>query len=287
MTNIKILGKPGGIGRAVLSFSGWPDAGRIIEHALAELTRFTPSREVARWDMDGFWHTESSRPQLQVQHGQIRRLKWPAYLFYVLDLPSSEAILLGSGPEPGCRWRAFSKRLLHFLNGWGSKEVILLGSLHDRILHDEVVISSVVQNSGSFNLARRLGCKPIEYEGPAAIHAAIMEAAQDSNMNCMSLWAHQPFYLDGPNELVIAHYLRVIARLFDVEIDVDYLLERWSHREKEIQNLVQNDLELRQMLESVKEQKHSRVPRHFAPTSKVIRLEEFLRKRDNPGENRD
>jgi hypothetical protein len=281
--NMEIFTDPFPIKRVVLSFSGWPDAGKIIEHTLAELTRLMPSQEAARLDMDGFWHTESSRPQITIQHGQVRQLNWPAYRFQVLELPTSEKILLGSGPEPGCRWRAFTGKLFRFIKRWSSEEIILLGSLYDRILHDEVLISSVVQNSRDLNLAREIGCQLIEYEGPAAVHSAIMEAARDFNIESLSIWAHLPFYLDGPNELIIANCLKVLGKLLGMEINVEGLMDRWVGREQEIQNLLQTDLELRRMLESVvEEQKRSRAGRRFASKQKVVRLEEFQRKRNSP-----
>lgn len=281
--DLEIFQGPIRIRRAVLSFTGWPDAGETIQQTFKELERLFPCELVARLDMDGFWHTESSRPQVSIQHGRMQSIEWPSYYFFLSHFSSCEPILLGTGPEPGFRWRAFAHEFLQILTEWGCQQIFLLGSLYDQIFHDEVLFSSVVQDPTSFNLVRELGCQRIEYTGPGAIQSSIMEVAHRVNLQCTSIWAHIPFYLSGPHQLVMAHCLQILGMLLGLEVDTRHLLQRWQERVQEIENLIQEDPDLRRLLENIRGNHSPGKPRSVFVASKVIQLDEFLKRRQqNP-----
>lgn len=281
--DIKIFKNPAGIRRALLSFSGWPDAGKVVQMTLVELKRAFSSELAAAWDVDGYWHADSQRPTVTVRHGQMQRLDWPAYLFHRCSPPSVPPILVGTGPEPSFHWRMFTAELMDLLQKWECREIILLGSVYDQIFHDEILISGVVQDSADLNLMLDLGCQQVEYSGPGAIHSAIMEMALQRGMRCIGLWAHFPSYLSAPHELLMAHLLQMLGVLFSFEVDTSHLMENWQLREKEIRTLIQEDDELRQALDSLKKQTRERIPQQHR-SSKVIRLDDFKRRHEHPGE---
>lgn len=278
--NVELFREDFRVRHAVLGFSGWPDAGRTIELTLGQLKEHMTCEQVAIMDMDGFWHTELTRPQVTIHQGQIQRLAWPAWRLFLCGRPSSEPVLVGMGPEPGCHWRLFSQELIDLLKKQGCEEILLLGSLSDQVLHDELLISCVVQDVLGFNRARELGCHLAEYAGSSAIHAALMEAAPASNIHCMSFWAHLPFYLDGPHERIVARLLQILGALLNLEFDTTSLLESWKRREREIEDIIQQDHDLLNLLESMK--KEDRETRPPSRSSKVVRLDEFMRKRLRP-----
>lgn len=264
--------------RAILSFTGWPDAGKTIELVLAEVLRALEHEPAAVLDMDGFWSIQTTRPQVSIRHGQIKRLDWPSYSLSLCSVPSGPDVVIGSGPEPMVRWRTFCGEILGLLKRWGCVEVTLLGCVYDHISHEEVVISSVVQDSASFNRLRALGCRRIEYSGPAAVHSAFMEAAKRVNISCSSIWAHFPFYLRGPHELIAANLVSVLGGLIGTPFDTAALVERWDERELEIEHLISEDEELKKIFETLKKERSGE---GHPQTSKVVRLDEFLRKRND------
>ncbi len=265
------------IRRAVLGFSGWPDAGKTIQHAFGELNTVLQCRSAAAWDLDGYWHTESSRPLVSVHHGRIKSLDWPTYRFSLCTPRQSEPILLGMGPEPSIHWRPFARKFLKILEGWGCREILLLGSVYDDIFHDEVLLTGVVQDAEGYNLVRDLGCSQIEYSGPGAIHAVIMEMAADLQMKAYSIWSHFPSYLNASHELLIARILRMMGDFLKLEFKTDHLLRSWKKREKEIEELIENDEEVRQVLDSIRQADTLQAPVHTPAT--VIQLDEFIRRR--------
>lgn len=263
---------------ALLSFSGWSDVGKLIQRTISELKQAFHMKRVAAWDMEGFWHTESSRPKIMIQHGRIQHMAWPVYNFFLATPVQGEPFLVGTGPEPGCHWRTFCHQLLHLLQDWGCEEVYTLGSLSDQVFHDEVVVSGIALDARGLNHIHELGCQLIEYTGPSAVHGAIMEAARDLDIYTLSLWAHMPFYLKDPHELLLAYLLRLLGKLLGVELRTRHLHEAWKVHEKEIESHIQQDPELRRMLETM-ENEVSLGAETSERKTKVIRLDEFLKKR--------
>jgi hypothetical protein len=158
--------------------------------------------------------------------------------------------------------------------------VVLLGSLFDHVFHDESVISAVVQDPTMFNRVRSLGCQMIEYQGPGAVHAAVMEAATPLGIRCVSLWAHLPFYLKGPSELLMHHYLQALGGLLEMQIDTQYLLTEWEDKLEQIESLIEKDRELKQLLDQLK---NNQTPKKGSTVNapKVVRLDDFVKKRNN------
>jgi hypothetical protein len=275
--SFRTLLEPLRLNRAVLGFSGWPDAGKIVSRVISELETAFHCRPAAAWNMDGYWCTDSTRPEVLVQHGQIRQIHWPEYRFSLCSPPGSEPFLLGIGPEPAIRWRTFVRKLMTILKRWECKEIILLGSLYDQIFHDEVIFSGVVQDASHLNLIRELGCRPVDFKGTCAIHSAIMEASPAADIQSLSIWSHYPFYLDTPHELLTARLLDVTAGLAGFEFDTRPLLAAWRKRDKEIEELIHSDEDLRQMIEGMKREEPATEPGERM--TNVLRLDEFLKKR--------
>lgn len=262
--------------RAVLGFGGWPDASGTIETTLAELRDLIPCELVATWDLDGYWHIGAMRPVLQIRHGQIQGLEWPAYHFLIARPSTAEPFIVGYGPEPALHWRRFTHDLLQLLRGWGCEELILLGSLYDQIFHDEIVISAVVQDPVSYNRARDLGCRQIEYAGAGAVHSAIMEATKAADFPCLGLWAHLPFYLETPHELLMARCIENVGKLLDLDLHPLHLVERWADRQQEIDDLVQNNQQLRQSIDDLRKRRDRG---DAEDGSKIVRMHDFRKKK--------
>lgn len=278
--NIQNLAKPVDTRLAILGFSGWPDAGKLIEFTLDQLKILVPHHLGAVWDLDGYWQADSVRPQITVRHGQIQQMEWPSFNFFISEGKNpSEPVVFGEGPEPTMAWKQFARELVGVLKEWGCKEILLLGSLLDQVFHDETIISAVVQDAESYNKVRELGCELIEYIGPSAIHSAIMAEAEQSNIRCIGLWAHLPFYLSGPHEMIAAELLRILASFTGTDLATDELKQAWKTRKQQIEQMVQQDESLRQAVETTKKHK---VMRRSGATSKVVRFEDFVKRRHDP-----
>lgn len=275
--NIQQFLKPLSVKRALLGFSGWPDAGYMTQNLLGRMKEELPSKLVATCDLDGFWHTDIHRPHIVIRYGQIQKMDWPGYHFHLCSPAGTDPILLGTGPEPQCSWHRFVEDLLDFLIQCECKELFLLGSLRDQIFHDEIVITGMAQDPESINKMLAANCSPVEYEGPCAIHSIIIEAAQRRHIQAIGIWAHVPFYLESPHELVMVHLCQLFEYWFGFSLQTQPLMEAWRQRQHEIRELIEQSSELRKILSSMKKGTSRR--KSLGLSSKVVSFEEFLKKK--------
>ena len=266
-------------GRALVHFSGWPDAGEMIQFTLSELRNMVPLQPLAEWILEDHWHIDSLRPIVHVHHGQVKSLEWPSFRFSWGRCGEAEPFVLGSGPEPSRNWAAFTDDLLTILTRWGCREIVLLGSLYDQIFHDEVILSAVVQDARGYNQLRELGCRPADYVGPSSIHSAVLEAVRDTEVRCISIWTHLPLYLQGPHEMTSARCLQIIGALLGFPLDPVHLRERWERREGEIEELIHGNDELRRAIEVMKNERHRR---KTGSGTNVLRIDDFMKRKHDP-----
>jgi len=76
----------------------------------------------------------------------------------------------------------------------------------------------------------------------------------------------------------MTHYLQVLGSLLETELNTEHLMAVWEGRLEEIEALIDQDRDLRQLLEQLKSHKDDYKLLPGAP-AKVVRLDEFLRKR--------
>ncbi len=276
----------------VIGFYGWCDAGGTIHHMMNYIVSKHIAKKVDKWDIEPYWHTDNERPQVVIKYGLIRKFSWPSIQFFELQNENS-SIGVAFGPEPTHNWKDFSQELISKIKQMGYERLILVGSLYDQIFHDEVVVSGLVGKPDDINLVRSAGCRLVEYEGPSAIHSQIVIEAHKNNLEALSLWIHVPFYLKGPHEGAIVHLLEVINYITGAEFLTSELNRRWNNRLKSLEKLLQNDEELKGILETLR-QKDNGLSRALPspttmtsskPSQKVIRMDEFIKRKQN-NENR-
>ncbi len=265
--------------KAVLAFTGWPDAGQLCAHVFEEMDRRLSCLPVALWDLDGFWQTDDMRPQVKIQHGQIQQLEWPEYRFFKPTKVTKKQVILGIGPEPSLSWRRFASDLLKTLKQWGCREVLLLGSLYDEIFYDEVRISGLSHDPEGYNRLQEWQCMFGQYQGPSAIHSALLDAAPHIGMRVLSLWAHLPFYLKEAHELLIHRVLEIIADFFEESWDLSELLAEWKDHEKEIEELLTQDPSLAEQIKALKKESGPHPVPSSPKRADVIRIDKFQKKR--------
>ncbi|SFM84301.1 PAC2 family protein [Thermodesulforhabdus norvegica] len=273
----------------IIGFSGWCDAGAVVQNTVNHIISSCEAEELEKWELDSFLHSDRERPQIKIEHGIVRGLSWPAMTFYRLRARTMDKLLIAFGPEPSTNWRIFSRELINRLDNYGIRRIVLLGSLYDQIFHDEVFVSAVVMTPAALNVAKSAGCRLIQYEGPAAVHGAVMMEAQNNrNMETIAIWSHVPFYLKGPHEKAMVVMLDVLSRMTAVNFPHGNLDRQWAIRLKQLEKLLQEDEELRNLIETLKHQSHQPFralpgapPSLNAPESppKIIHIDDFIKKK--------
>lgn len=271
----------------IVGFTGWCDAGAVVHYTMNHIIETCDARELGRWEIEPYLHIEQERPHIRIHHGIVQGLTWPSITFYSLYHKETRKHLIAVGQEPSYNWRAFSREFINRLRHLGIRQIIILGSLYDQVFHDEAFASAVVMTPTALNIARSAGCKLLQYEGPAAIHGALMIEAQDAGIEAIALWSHVPFYLKGPHEKAMAHLIGVISKITGANFPAGSLMEQWNMRVKQLEKLIEEDEELRNLIDTLKHQERPSIRALPPPESmtvppqppKIIHIDEFIRKK--------
>lgn len=267
------------IPKMVVLLKGWADAGSMAQAVFDRIREKLPGRLIARLDMDASAHETDDRPTVLVQHGVLKDFRWQAMEFYRPEDPAHHDVVFAVGREPVGGWRRFLSDFVSLLESWRCEQLLLLGSLYDQIFYDEIRISGVVVDAAGYNLLRRWGCQPGDYEGPAAFHSAVLHEVRGKPLTAVNLWAHVPFYLKGPHELLVHRVMEIVGDFAAVPWNLDDLLEDWKNREREIEQLLSRDPSLREQIRGLRKQGAETAPPGSKPSrGEVIDLRRFQKK---------
>lgn len=270
----------------VVALRGWPDAGGMADSVFSLIQKKLPCRRIARMMMDDFLDTAEHRPVVEIRHGILKDLRSHAIDFYQPEDPAHRHVAFAVGPEPTVRWEGFLFQFFAVVKNWECEKLLLLGSLYDQIFYDEVRISGVATNSEGYNLLRRWKCQPADYEGPASVHSAILKASVDESITAVNLWAHVPFYLKSPQELLIHRIMEIVGDFAEIPWDLGDILEQWKNREWEIEQILSQDPSLAEQLRELRKQNASPAGGSAPHRGEVIDISRFQKRGKNDDKDR-
>ncbi|ROQ93573.1 PAC2 family protein [Desulfosoma caldarium] len=242
------------VSKMVLFLKGWLDAGGMADTVFSAIQKRLPCRVAALMEMDAYVPASEQRPTVRIHHGVLKDFHWHSLIFYRPEAEAHHNVLFAIGPEPSVQWRRFVSELLEAATTWQCEELLLVGSLYDQIFYDEIRISGVAVNAAGYNLLRHWQCQPATYEGPASVYSAILYELRHSSMTAVNLWAHMPFYLKGPHELLVHRMMEIVGHFAHIEWDLEDILVEWKNREMEIEKILAQDPSLREQILALKKQ---------------------------------
>jgi proteasome assembly chaperone (PAC2) family protein len=207
----------------IASFRGWNDGGHGASLAGSFLGRAWKAERFADIDPERFFDFGSTRPQVSLVEGTVRRIDWPENAFHQARLEQSEqdaVLLLGS--EPSLRWRTFCGLVTGLATDLGVDLLVTLGSLLADVTHTRP--APVTASASDPGLVERLGVSPSRYEGPTGIVGVLHDACRAAEIPSVSLWAAVPHYVSMTASPPAAKALcDRLSTLIDVPVDTSDL----------------------------------------------------------------
>ena len=123
--------------------------------------------------------------------------------------------------------------------------------------------------------------RAISYSGPGGIHSTLHSGAQKKGFQCISLWCHCPYYLQGATHFGLLSQLGSLLSFFgEFELDVKELDVSWKDMSRQIKDLINENPELNAMVNGLRKAKvrGSWVNMRDAEkkNGKIIQLKDFL-----------
>ena len=269
----------------IAGFDGWGNALDVSMAMVSYLIRKLNAEYFARINPEPFYRYDENRPKVTIDEGCLRGVSPPGGAFYTARPGSDErrvAILKAS--EPNLRWFQFVDEVLSLCDKLGIQTIINVGSMYDDVLHSDLIISGFASNKDLVSTLKQKGILPITYSGPGGIHSTLHSGAQKRGFQCISLWGHCPYYLQGATHFGLLSQLgSLLSSLGEFELDVKELDMSWKDMNRQLKALIDENPELRTMVNGLRKAKvrGSWVNKKATEKKdgKIIQLKDFLEPR--------
>ena len=263
----------------IAGFEGWGNALNVSQGMTDFLIEKLKASPFGRINPDFFYRFDENRPTVDIQDGVLKELIPPGGTFYATDpSTSTRDLIVFKALEPSLRWFQFADTVLGLCQRMGVKTVFFLGSMYDNVLHTDTVISAVASKEALLAELKGRKILTINYKGPSAIHSTLLLEAQKREMDCINLWCHCPYYLQGTVHFgLLAHLAGLISSWGGIVLETQELEATWKEISKQIQTIIDKNPELQSMINDLRKAK---MKGSWDPTKKhdkVIHLEDFLR----------
>lgn len=265
----------------IAGFDGWGNALDISKGMAVYLIRKLKARPFARINPDIFYRYDANRPEVNIDAGTLKSITPPGGSFYAARMASggSDLVILEAG-EPDLQWIRFAGDLFSLCRQIGIATIITLGSMYDNVVHTDRIISGVASDEAVLARLKEKNVIPVSYQGPSAIHSMIQSEGVKHGFHCISLWSHCPYYLQNTTHYgLMSHLGGLLAFLGCFELDTGDLEARWEEIEKQIEDLVEGNLELQSMIKELRKAQAKGTWERMKKEvrgEKVIALKDFL-----------
>ena len=266
----------------IAGFDGWGNALNISNGMVAYLIRRLKGQNFAELNSDTFYRYDEQRPVVDIAEGKLKAFKPPGASFYAVETDADQCdLLLLKADEPSLRWFKFVDLLFSVCRKLEVCKIMTLGSMYDNVLHTDRIVSGVASSPAILSELKQKGINSISYQGPSAIHSIIQSEGEKNGFQCISLWSHCPYYLQGTTHFGILSYLgELIAEMLNFKLDTQDLESNWKKLEKQINELIEGNPELQTLIGNLRKKKakgtQSALKGTLKGNQKIINLQDFL-----------
>lgn len=265
----------------IAGFDGWGNALKISSGMATYLIRKLNAKQFATINPDAFFRYDDARPLVKIEEGILKNVVPPGGTFYATrtDADRNDVVIL-KADEPNLNWYRFIAEMFSLCHKLGVKTIITLGSMYDNVLHTDRVISGIASSEELVAKLNEQNINSISYQGPSAIHSIIQLEGPKKGFECISLWSHCPFYLQGTTHFgILSHLGALLSSMGKFDLDTADLEDSWQSLNKQIQELVENNAEIQSIISELRKSKvrgSAASMKGSLKDEKVINIEDFL-----------
>lgn len=199
----------------VLALRGWFDIAEVATTAINELFADRVAPIVASIDPDPFFDFTQERPQVELDHDEVRHIRWPVNEFRFARFPGTpHDLVVLAGVEPHLRYATFAESVLEVARLSKCEVVVTVGAVADTIPHTRPPL--VVGSTTNRSLASALGLSPPRYQGITGLVGILQERLDRAGMPAISLRVGVPHYLGNaehpqPSIALLQHLHHVLG----------------------------------------------------------------------------
>ena len=195
----------------------------IAGAASTALDRFAPADvavTVGEIDPDPFYDFTQERPQVEVDEGEVRVIRWPENRFDVVRGRGGRDLVVLVGAEPHLYWRTYSACIRSVVEALGCEAVVTVGSSAEAVPHTRVPL--VTGSTTDAELARRLGIGQPTYQGVTGMAGVMLADLAAAGVPSVSLRVGVPHYLmNAEHPQAVAALQTHLAHVLNVPVPAD------------------------------------------------------------------
>lgn len=270
----------------IVGFDGWGNALDVSRGLVSHLVEKKAMTSFADLASDLFYRYDDPRPEVRIEGGILKSLSMPGGQFFEGRMGDGEPdLLVLKADEPTLRWRRFGRELLDLLESVNSRVLFTVGAMYDQVLPSDRKVSAVVSHEALLRALGRYPVAPISYSGPSAVHGVLQAMGQRQGIDCVSLWAHCPYYIHGVRHYgLISQMIRIIGDFAGFEMDTQDLEDKWRSVSEELRVAAADSPKLQEIMDTLREDRKRGsldVVRGMVDTrGKVVDLRDFFSSRD-------
>lgn len=248
-------------GTLILAFTGWMDGGDVSTGTVQRLVDLFEATPLAEIDPEPFYiynfpgSMEISalfRPHIHIEEGLIHSAEMPSNTFFCHP---SQRIAFFVGKEPNLRWESFAQNIFHFCRKSCIKRILFVGSFGGTVPHTrEPRLFVTCSTPALLAEMQAYGVGRTAYEGPGSFSSFLMTRVTAEDLEMVSLVAEIPSYLQGRNPLCIEAVTRRLAKILQLELDLDSLRPESTDWEMNITSMVEENEELAQQVRQLEQE---------------------------------
>ncbi len=178
----------------VLALRGLFDIAEVATDAVDTLAEGRVATVVASIDPDPFYDFTQERPQVVMDHAEIRQVQWPENEFCVARFPGgAHDLVLLSGVEPHLRYATFADAIIRVAAELSCEMVVTLGAAPEAVPHTRA--PNVVGSSTNDGLVRALGLSRPQYQGVTGLVGVLQQRLDAAGIPAVSIRVGVPHYL--------------------------------------------------------------------------------------------
>jgi len=214
----------------VLALRGLFDIAEVATDAIDTLLSDRVAPIVASIDPDPFYDFTQERPTVEIDHAELRQIRWPENDFRLARYPGrAHDLVVLSGVEPHLRYASFADAIIAVAEGLGCEVVVTLGAAPEAVPHSRPPI--VVGSSTTDGLVGALGLSRPRYQGVTGLVGVLQERLDRRRIPAVSLRVGVPHYLgNAKHPQASAALLQHLEHVLDVPTHHALLAEeamRW------------------------------------------------------------
>jgi proteasome assembly chaperone (PAC2) family protein len=178
----------------VLALRGLFDIAEVATDAVDTLAEGRVATVVAAIDPDPFYDFTQERPQVMLDHAELRQVVWPENEFRVARYPGgAHDLVLLAGVEPHLRYATFADAIIEVATQLACEVVVTLGAAPEAVPHSRP--PQVVGSSTNDGLVRALGLSRPQYQGVTGLVGVLQQRLDTAGIPAVSLRVGVPHYL--------------------------------------------------------------------------------------------